>query len=257
VGYGKSGRRPAEYASKSAHGYLILDREVQSFLKRCELPKSATEIADADLSFAPVQLADKTPIRHVIAIDGGYQEAAVRDDFPTASVCFLQFGALMFAVSDLEDIDASAFIDPKDMARLKDIERRKLVVPVRNVTLKGEATLTASVRRAIHDFFNNEHPDSLNRSLCWFIFSEYSIPKPDYGLASCPNCQQRDIVLKRSSMKSDYTFDCPACGGCLYLTDVLRLHEAVDDELGAGGALAYLTTSVEQLILNSSTGQRH
>jgi hypothetical protein len=50
-------------------------------------------------------------------------------------------------------------------------------------------------------------------------------------------------------MTKDYTFTCPECGGFIYLTDVFRLHEVVDDELGAGEILGYLTTTIEQMIL--------
>ena len=50
-------------------------------------------------------------------------------------------------------------------------------------------------------------------------------------------------------MTANHTFTCDSCGGEIYLTDVFRLHEAVDDELGAGGILGYVTTTVEQIIL--------
>ena len=42
------------------------------------------------------------------------------------------------------------------------------------------------------------------------------------------------------------------CGSCkkpLYLTDVFRLHEAVDDDFGAGGILGYVTTLLEQIVM--------
>jgi hypothetical protein len=50
-------------------------------------------------------------------------------------------------------------------------------------------------------------------------------------------------------MTTDSQFACASCGGTLYLTDMFRLHEAIDDELGAGGILGYVTTSIEQIIL--------
>jgi hypothetical protein len=50
-------------------------------------------------------------------------------------------------------------------------------------------------------------------------------------------------------MTRDYTFSCPQCNGQMYLTDVFRFHEVVDDELGAREILGYLTTTIEQMIL--------
>ena len=48
-------------------------------------------------------------------------------------------------------------------------------------------------------------------------------------------------------MKSDYTFE--TSSGLVFLTDVFRLHEAVDEEYGAGGILGYVTRLAEQMII--------
>jgi hypothetical protein len=134
----RTGRRPAEYASKSAHGHVVLDKSVQAFLTQCDLPKKADEVRLSDHGCPPFTPPATNPVTHVIAIDSGYQEVQVRKEFPSATVCFYQFGELLFAIEDLERLEASPFIDPEDMARLRNIQRRKLVLPVRNVTLQGD-----------------------------------------------------------------------------------------------------------------------
>ena len=50
-------------------------------------------------------------------------------------------------------------------------------------------------------------------------------------------------------MRPDYIFICNHCGKEIFLTDVFRLHEAVDDQIGAGGILGYVTTTFEQMLL--------
>lgn len=246
----KRGRRPAEYASKSAHSQVINDPSVRDFLKKCALPKRAEEVSlsgHAELPFEPVTY---NPIRHVIAIDGGYDEVVVRSEFPSSTMCFFQFGALIFSVEDLESLEEQPFIDPDDMSKLKRIQRLKLALPVRNITFKEESTLTHSVRRAVYEFFRQKMDDErLIDTLSWFIFQEYGPKVSAWTLASCPVCDAPNVQLRRSEMTSDSTFSCDDCGGEIYLTDVFRLHEAVDDELGAGGILGYVTTTIEQIIL--------
>ncbi len=246
----KYGRRPAEYASKSAHSQVVNDPSVRAFLEQCSLPKRADEVSisdHAELSFEPV--ADN-PIKHVIAIDGGYDEVMVRSEFPSSTMCFFQFGALIFSVEDLDGLEEQPFIDPDDMSKLKRIQRLKLVLPVRNITFKEESTLTGSVRRAVHDFFRQKMDEErLADTLSWFIFQEYGPKVPAWTLASCPVCGAPNVQLRRSEMTSNHTFACDNCSGEIYLTDVFRLHEAVDDELGAGGILGYVTTTIEQIIL--------
>jgi hypothetical protein len=250
MGYtSRRGKRPQEYASKSAHSHVIKDVSVQEFLGKCNLPKLSDDVLVDDqqlYQFAPVG----NPIQHFIAIDGGYTEVAVRTEFPSATVCFFQIGALIFDASDLERLGAQPFIDPDDMAQLKRIQRLKFTMPVRNVTLRTEATITASVRRAIFDFFRNSMDDgTLIDTLCWFVFEEYEKGVPQWTLASCPICGARQVALRRKDMSKQYTFRCDSCGGEILLTDVFRLHEAIDDEIGAGGVLGYVTTTVEQMVL--------
>lgn len=248
----RSGKRPAEYASKSAHGHVVLDKAVQAFLKGCQLPKKADDVQLTEYARIAFEPPARNPITHVIAFDSGYQEIQVRKDFPSATICFFQFGELLFGIEDLDHLEASPFIDPDDMAKLRTIQRRKLVLPVRNVALKDQATLTHSVRRAVYDFFRKaeDEDDPLIDSLKWFLYREYEeTPDSNRILGSCPTCDQKNVPLERTAISAAGTFTCPSCQGTIYLTDVLRLHEAIDDELGAGGILAYVATSVEQLLI--------
>lgn len=246
----KYGKRPAEYASKSAHSQVVNDPSVRDFLKQCSLPKRADEVSIPDHAELPFEPVADNPIRHVIAIDGGYDEVIVRSEFPSSTMCFFQFGALIFSVEDLDGLEEQPFIDPDDMSKLKRIQRMKLVLPIRNIAFKEESTLTDSVRRAVHDFFHQKMDDErLADTLRWFIFQEYGPKLSAWTLASCPVCGAPNIQLRRSEIRSNHTFPCDNCGGEIYLTDVFRLHEAVDDELGAGGILGYVTTTIEQIIL--------
>jgi NurA domain len=246
----KYGRRPTEYASKSAHSQVVNDPSVRAFLENCSLPKRADEVSFSDHTELPFEPVSDNPIRHVIAIDGGYDEVMVRSEFPSSTMCFFQFGALIFSVEDLEDLEEQPFIDPDDMSKLKRIQRLKLVLPIRNITLGDESTLTDSVRLAVHDFFRQKVDDErLADTLRWFVFQEYGPKVSEWNLASCPICDARSVRLQRSLMTANHTFTCDSCGGEVYLTDVFRLHEAVDDELGAGGILGYVTTTLEQIIL--------
>jgi hypothetical protein len=219
-------------------------------LEKCSLPKRADEVSFSDHRELPFEPVSDNPIRHVIAIDGGYDEVMVRSEFPSSPMCFFQFGALIFSVEDLEDLEEQPFIDPDDMSKLKRIQRLKLVLPIRNITLGDESTLTDSVRLAVHDFFRQKVDDErLADTLRWFVFQEYGPKVSEWNLASCPICDARNVRLQRSQMTANHTFTCDSCGGEVYLTDVFRLHEAVDDELGAGGILGYVTTTLEQIIL--------
>jgi len=245
----RHGKRPQDLASRSSHSHIIRDPVVSSFLSRCELPSAAQDVRIRNDQVVQVQPAPN-PIKHFVAVDGGYTEVAVRSEFPSATVCFFQFGALFFALEDLLRLERAPFIDPEDMSRLKNIQRFKLVVPVRNISLSSEATLTHSVRRALHEFFASIEEPPLIETLRWLLFQEYRGPhRSIWDLASCPTCQSGPVRLRSDKISSEFTFRCEHCGAPIYLIDVFRLHEAIDDELGAGGILGYLTVTVEQMLI--------
>ena len=251
MGYSsRHGKRPSENASKSSHTHVINDVVVQHFLSGCNLPKKAKDISlDAYQPFDHSRPSEN-PIRHVIAVDGGYNLVTIDKDFPSSEICFFQFGALIFSVSDLEHLGSSPFIDPDDIAKLKNIQRLKLVLPVRQVTLAPCSTLIESVRKTVFDFFRQSMEDEpLIETLKWLIFEEYDVPRDEWVLASCPLCGHSEVSLQRGALTKTYTIPCGHCHQELYLTDVFRLHEAVDNEIGAGGVLGYLTTTVEQMLV--------
>jgi hypothetical protein len=247
----KQGRRPAEFASKSSHSQIIKDPSVQIFLDNGQIPQKAQNVnltTSITMLFKPVR---NNPIEHIVAIDGGYEEIAVQDEFPSSTICFFQFGALIFTVDDLEQLEEQDFIDPEDMARLKQIQRLKFTMPVKNFIYKREPTLTHSIRRAIYDFFiqKMEDEDTLMETLKWFLYQEYKLPIASWNLSNCPSCGERNIALEREKISKEYFFECSNCGKPIYLTDVFRLHEAIDDQLGAGGILGYVMTTFEQILL--------
>lgn len=247
----KQGKRPAENASKSSHSQIIKDTSVQSFIENGQIPQKAQNVnlsESISLFFKPVK---NNPIEHIVAIDGGYEEIAVQDDFPSSTICFFQFGALIFSVDDLEQLEDQDFIDPEDMAKLKQIQRLKFTMPVKNFIYKQESTLTHSVRKAIFDFFVQKLDDeeTLAETLKWFLFQEYETPIKSWNLSNCPNCGERNIPLEKEKISGEYLLACPNCGMPIYLTDVFRLHEVIDDQLGASGVLGYVMTTFEQILL--------
>ena len=121
MGYSsKNNRRPFEAASKAAHHHIINDPEVQELMSRIYKPPQSEEIPLEDLTidFEPIK---GNPIEAIIAVDGGYTDAILDKGFPSRTMHFLQFGALLFKQEDLAQLNATAFIAPEDMAKLNNI----------------------------------------------------------------------------------------------------------------------------------------
>ncbi|TET37765.1 MAG: NurA domain-containing protein [Planctomycetota bacterium] len=251
MGYSsRKGKKPAEYASKASHQSIIKDPKVIEFLSGCHLPEAPDESCVDICECVTIPDEFENPIKHIFAIDGGYSEVPVKSEYPSATIAFIQFGVLMLKVSDLIGLSKSKFIFPEQMSKLKNMDRFKLALPTRGIIAKSAETLTDSVRHAIRDFFLSEPKDSnLMETLKWFIFEEYDQPLNSWNIAGCPLCESKSVKLQSSKVDENGNQPCEKCGRQINLIDVFRLHEAIDNFLGAGGILGYLVTLLEQMML--------
>ena len=246
----RNGRKPMERASKISHSEIINNPVVASFLINCKLPEPAEKHDLTPFTF-PVNRTDGGGIAAVVALDGGYTETFVKEGFPSASVTFYNFGPLMFQLEDLRKIDADDFIDPRDFAKLKQLQRHSLVLPTKNVCLGGCDSLVISIRQTLRDFFEKKDADGqrLVDAVRWLVCHEWSGRPQPWVLARCPHypdCNGVDIIFNSGGPDE---VPCPLCGRPVWLTDTFRLHEAVDEEHGAGGILGYLIVLLEQMLL--------
>lgn len=243
------GRKPMERASKISHNEIINNSAVRELLKRCRVPKAPD---DAEVAELAEDVPDSTAehIRFVVAVDGGYTEAAVRDEFPSSAITFFTFGPLLFKLADLRELDAKPFLAPEDMARLKQIQRYTLALPTRNISLEGKS-LQVSVRMALQEFFERQTSEdpALSHALRWILFRGWTNDKTaTWEIPNCPNysCEAGPIIM--APITPD-RWTCASCGGPLYLIDALRLHERIDEEQGAAGISGYVMTTLEQIVL--------
>jgi hypothetical protein len=249
VSYGSRGRKPFERASKISHAEIINNPVVKSFLEDCTVPHAA-EAGVVESLATPVPAAVHDRISTVVAIDGGYTEVPIRDDFPAASITFFTFGPLLFKLEDLRQLDSETFIAPEDLARLKKIERYTLVLPTRNISRKTKS-MRLSVRETLHEFFGaavGQDPPLVD-ALRWLLFRGWETGGgATWNLARCPNplCSATNIELSEATPS---VTSCVSCGGPIFIIDALRLHERVEEEQGAGGIQSYVMTSLEQIVL--------
>ncbi len=255
MSYSTSGPKPYERASKSSHHHVVNDEAVVAALKGLQVPPKSDpiEITKRLIKFEPVE----SPVQHVVAVDGGYTEVPVREGFPFAAIHFFQFGALHFKIEDLVRLEEQQHVSPEDMQKLKNIDRLKLPLATRGARRKDCVSLKQSVRKTMYEFLGAERlgeDASLLDTLAWFVFRRYKVARTDkdkrWEVSSHPDSAvDGTLELLEADMKSDFTFDCKKTKQVIYLSDVFRLHEIIDEESGAAGVAGYVAGLVEHLVL--------
>ncbi|OGA84792.1 MAG: NurA domain-containing protein [Burkholderiales bacterium RIFCSPHIGHO2_01_FULL_63_240] len=255
MSYSSTGPKPYERASKSSHHHVINDEAVVAALKSLQVPPKADtgEVTKRLIPFMPV----KTSILHVVAVDGGYTEVPVREGFPAAAIHFFQFGALHFKIEDLVKLEAQQHVAPEDIQKLKNIDRLKLPLATSGARRRDCGSLRESVRKTLHDFLAAQklgEDISLLDTLAWFVFRRYKSQREaddkQWVLSSHPDGKSDGpIELAEANMSAGFTFICPKSGQTIFLSDVFRLHERVEEETGAAGVAGYVAGLVEHLVL--------
>ncbi|MGD1825358.1 NurA domain-containing protein [Chromobacterium violaceum] len=252
--YASNGPKPYEKASKSSHHHVINDPLVTKELSTLHIPPKVegNTLNNIIIPFRP----QKTTISDVVAIDGGYSEIPIREGYPSATIHFFQFGALHFEIEDLEKIEGMMHISPEDMQRLRNIDRLKFALATRGARRANTSSLNESVRYSLFDFLGHEtlgEEQSLLSTLAWFIFRRYKSNRSQQDtkwiLGSNPYKIPGGIELIETEMSQDYKFCCPQTGKDILLSDVFRLHELIEEEVGAAGVAGYISGLVEHLIV--------
>ncbi|ERM15497.1 hypothetical protein L585_04315 [Pantoea ananatis BRT175] len=258
MSYNSKGNRPFEWASKSQHTHVINDPSVQNLMKRCKFPSTNEESKYDVMEHAfEINSGACRDVTTIIAVDGGYTEVTVRNNYPSSKIAFFQFGGLEFSLDDLKKLGDLPFIHPEKMEKFKKLERFKLAMPTKATSLDS-LTMIESVRIPIIEFFNeNRNGQKYIDTLKWLVFHEFKRKsiESDFSLSnitfgSLPKRNGvifKDVVVNKNDIDDQGYFI--HCEEIFNLIDVLRFHEVVDEELGASGILGYLTNVIEHIII--------
>lgn len=244
-----------ERGSRISHTYIINDEDVKQYLNNCEIPVEAEDVELNDAMKYNIVYPETNTIEYIVAVDGESTTIPVKKNFPSSLITFFQFGSLLIKSSDLDEMEKKPFVSPSDINKLKKIEREKFVLPTKNVALKKNIDFKTTVREAIHEFFKKKHSGktSILETLYWFIFEQYNptSTQSPYKLSQCPHCGTNNIVLEKDKIDfKNYSWACThkKCNKEIFITDVFRLFEKVDNEAGATGIITYLESVTESFL---------
>lgn len=247
-------RRPAEYASKSSHSIIINQGNINDFLKRCTYQRIRPDDAFEDVLLVNQEIISENPIKRVMCVDGGRTEVPIQEKFPSTKIAFFLYGMLYFDIESLLELYDLEFLG-EEIKKINNIDSFNFILPTKNIRLNDCIDMKESFRKLFFEHFSKVEVDSfkLMDSLVWFIFREYdSSSVRESLLTTCSNCYEKgvkdpNVRLFKEDME-DYAFKCPKCGGTIYLTDVLKLHESVDTE-SASVIKQPLLSVLEQFLL--------
>lgn len=188
--------------------------------------------------------------RWVLAFDGSMQEVAAREQYPSTRVGYLQIAGVLVRLDELLGQSQELLVDPAVIYDATDEALIPIVLPSSNVCRADMPTVRDSWRAEVFEVFRTYTIEQATLLHVFLTLVDHSDKRSPGGgaifLARCAaseDCQARDIVVPAGGTR------CPACGGQLFPTDALRIHEEVSEEQSNATAIGRLMTVLEQVAM--------
>jgi len=251
-----------QFGSKTAHGEIVKNPDIQAFLKRCKpIHPPSNEGQNAILDgFLTPPVYDQAPlVNHVIASDGSLYISSIDDRLPSIKAAYLKFSTILIEMAEFNGLQdqQTNMIDPFKVAALRrNRDALSAVLPLSNLKIDEDSGVRETFRRQTEDFLASTatrfRADDPSTSLL-STFTELSLLRPDDGqhkgmirIHKCPqkDCEQANIYVDPT--KDNHV--CPSCEKRLYISDCLRVWEAVSDFYPNQEPASRLMSYIEHLL---------
>ena len=238
-----------ELADKTSHIDIIQNPDVSEFLSKCrKVEYNEDAISSVGNMFSrPTDNGFNKP-DNIISIDGSFYESSIKKQFPSKKVGFIKVGVVLLKYKSLTSIQGTTnFVDPFEVAKFRENnDAYTFVLPSTNIVYDDCDNVQESFRKALDEQFDRLRSDknNSNTSLKATLLQMASYLKDGIKLSKCPCCgkESDDIYIDGNDPK------CPHCGKRLFLTDILRVWEQVEDMFSNQSALSRTMNVIERLL---------
>jgi hypothetical protein len=195
-----------------------------------------------------LECADPLP-RWVMSFDGSPSEVAVREEYPSTRIVYLQIAGVLVHLEEMLGQGHYQLVDPAAIRAAVDEALYALVLPGSNVCRSGSESVSDSWRSEIFETlreYSIEDTPLLEIYMTIVSHSDKRSPTGGIIVSRCPGndgCEQRDIDVAVGGSS------CPRCGIVVYPTDALRIHEEVLEEHSNLTAIGRLMSVLEHLTM--------
>ena len=234
-----------EYATYRPLHRIAESQRVTSLLARSRL-LATTPSHEAPKPRQAPPLNSTLP-RFILAIDGSYAEVPVRNGYPGARVGYCTAASVLIDLQLVGQLDAARPVDPVEFRKTEQAASIDAALPGSNVVTRRQSSARASFREELYDLFGDIVVDEDDRTTLLATYEALLSSKPTGSPQTCPYKDSHgcDATLAAAAGCSS----CPKCGGVIYATDALRIHERFADIGTNGEAFGLVMQVLERVLL--------
>jgi hypothetical protein len=247
--YSRSSGR-LESARSLGHVPLVESPFIQ---QRLESYKSLSREFDTPISSSLLTSADELPSMGpsptwVLAFDGSLQEVATQEQYPSTRIGYIQVAGVLVNLNNMISEGYNSLVDPSIVRSCIQESLHSIAMPSSNVCRKDCSSIRDSWRAEVYDVFHDYRVEDtpLLDTLAVLVAYSGRYRDGDFIVSRCSasdDCGAREIPVPKSGGI------CPECGGTLYPTDILRIHEEVSLFNSNATPLGRLMSTLEHITL--------
>lgn len=189
------------------------------------------------------------PIRWIFSFDGSPQEVATREAYPSTRIGYIQIAGILVNLEQLLGQGREHLVDPAVVRMSTQEALYSLVLPGSNVCRQDMPTVKDSWRAQIFEIFRDYMVEGTSLLDIFKILVQHSEKRSPSNGVIIARCSASSLC---TAIDIDVPFTgtvCPSCGGHLFPTDALRVHEEVSEEHKNEAALNRLMSCLEHITM--------
>lgn len=241
-----------ERARRLGHVPIVESEFVKNRLQNYRIYSDETveDVAD-DLLVSAEDLPEPgSRAKWALSFDGSSQEVAVKEEYPSTRVGYMQVAGVLVHLEEMLSQSQQSFVDPAVIRSTTRESLLSIVLPGSNVCRKGVNTVRDSWRVEMFELFRDYNVEGQPILDLFFRLLEIggrtSVSGDEVILGRCSassGCSATSLAIPKAAIT------CPQCGGVLFPTDLLRVHEEVRNLNTNVTALGRLMSVLEHIIM--------
>ena len=227
---------------------LLSSDRIKKLQGKIKIKDESTPIDWQEHAIPASEVGDSTwQPKFLIAIDGDYNKQAIENGFPGAEIGYVTISTVVILLDKLRKLEKEEFIDPIEFRKTEQQETIDSIYVGCNVVLDGENSAKTSMRRILFEELQNSTVFKNTETLLNTYEALLKIKIDTHGTSRPPKCPHDDCEEDYEYGYGEYK--CDHCGGKLYSTDALRLHELMNPSGTNGEMYGQIKDTIKKLQL--------
>lgn len=241
---------------KTGHASFVRNPDISRFLHECDYIREPGDDEGNTIAtlFQTAPTSGALPSR-LIASDASVYSEPFNQNFPSTQIGYVKVSLVLVDLNQYADLrpSGSRFVDPFKVAAMhRNAEAITFTLPGSNIRYRNAKTVSDGFRRAVYDQFSDERTNFVKDGNYTLLDTLLAINNNKIALRKCPVCGfEPEGYFQFSPSAKLLPCSNSICKETIYLTDILRIHEQINDFGNNTAAITRFMNASEHLLMAS------